>query len=81
MIDPLACDDLLTFRLRLGLTLRQFSQRTGLSIATLHRVERKKTHASPRTRVRLQNSLELTTQAIEHLLEARNSKFNMQARY
>jgi len=67
-IDPVRCEDFMSYRIRLGFTLRQMSERTGLSPATLHRLERRKIKATPRSRVRLQESLDLTQVALNHLL-------------
>jgi len=60
--------DLLTYRLRLGLTLRQMSKKTGLSPATLHRLERGLVSPTPRSRVRLQDMLGLAPEQVESLL-------------
>ncbi|MBI3830741.1 MAG: helix-turn-helix transcriptional regulator [Planctomycetes bacterium] len=66
--NPDTRTDLITYRIRLGLTLREMGKRTGLSPATLHRLERGVISATPRSRVRLQDGLDLTSEQVEYLL-------------
>lgn len=65
--------DLLTFRIRLGLTLRDMSEKTGLSPATLHRLERGITKPTSRSRVRLQDAFDLTPEQVDGLLSRSRS--------
>lgn len=60
--------DLITYRIRLGITLRELSKRTGLSPATLHRLERGVIEPTPRSKVRLQDGLGLTSEQVDALL-------------
>ncbi|MCW8130784.1 MAG: hypothetical protein KIS92_10575 [Planctomycetota bacterium] len=56
------------------------SRKTGLSPATLHRLERGVIEASPRSRVRLQDGLGLTSDQIDYLLGQSAKHKNRQAR-
>jgi len=60
--------DLITYRIRLGLTLHEMARRTGLSAATLYRLERGLIKSTPRSRVRLQDSLGLTADQVHAML-------------
>ncbi|GMV79956.1 MAG: hypothetical protein AMXMBFR7_11400 [Planctomycetota bacterium] len=60
--------DLITYRIRLGMTLRDMSKKTGLSPATLFRLEHGKVKATPRSKVKLQDGLGLSTEQIDFLL-------------
>ena len=60
--------DLITYRIRLGITLREMSHKTGLSPATLHRLERGLIKPSARSLVCLQDGLRLRAAEVEYLL-------------
>ena len=60
--------ELLHYRIRRGWTLRRLSETAGLSIATLWRIERGITKASPRTFVRLQDALGVDAPELQRLL-------------
>lgn len=66
-------EDLMTYRIRQGMTLREMAHKTGLSPATLHRLERGTIAASPRSRVLLQDRLKLSSERVDGLLEASQS--------
>ena len=63
-------EDLMMYRIRQGMTLREMADKTGLSAATLHRLERGTILASPRSRVLLQDRLNLSLERVNALLEA-----------
>ncbi len=65
---PYPDTDLITYRIRLGLTLREMSNKTGLSPATLHRLERGIVKPTPRSRVRLQDAFDLSPEQVDGLL-------------
>ncbi|MCZ7648793.1 MAG: helix-turn-helix domain-containing protein [Planctomycetota bacterium] len=67
MVNPSDCPDLVTYRVRKGLTLRQLSELTGLSPATLHRIEQRKSSLTPRSRILLQQGLQLSVEEFERL--------------
>lgn len=60
--------DLVAYRIRKGLTLRDLSKQTGLSPATLHRLERGLIKPSMRSRILLQDGLGLTRDEVDRLL-------------
>ncbi len=60
--------DLITYRIRMGMTLRDMSIKTGLSPATLFRLEHGIVKATPRSKVKLQDGLGLSTDQIDYLL-------------
>lgn len=68
MVDPAACSDFITYRIRMGLTLRDLSERTGLSPATLHRLESRKCRITTRSKIRLQSGLDLPIETLEKLI-------------
>ncbi|MCZ7649153.1 MAG: helix-turn-helix domain-containing protein [Planctomycetota bacterium] len=72
--EPDPRSDLITYRIRLGLTLRELSNRTGLSPATLYRLERGLIKATPRSRIRLQDGLGLSTEQVDFLLRHCDAK-------
>ena len=65
---PLPDSDLMSFRIRLGFTLRKMSKETGLSAATIHRLERGVIGATQRSKLKLQDGLKLTAAQVETLL-------------
>ena len=71
MPDPLLSDNLLTYRLRCSLTLKELSERTGLSPATLHRIENGICRATNRSRVKLADGLGLSQENLDHLLQGK----------
>jgi transcriptional regulator with XRE-family HTH domain len=71
--------ELVLFRVRRGWTLRQLSKMTGLSSATLWRLERGIIKATPRTVVKLQDALGLSLEQVESLLEGPQEVFAEQA--
>lgn len=65
----LAFRDLLFFRIRRGWTLRELGQITGLSAATLWRLERGVIRPSPRSLLLLQQALNLSSEQLTALFE------------
>lgn len=70
MSKPSAARRLLYFRLRKGYTLMDLSARTGLSVATLHRLERGRINPTLRSRIRLMDGLKLTHDEVDELMVA-----------
>ena len=70
MLKQPATRRLLYFRLRKGYTLMDLSVRTGLSVATLHRLERGRINPTLRSRIRLMDGLKLTHDEVDALMTA-----------
>ena len=58
---------LMYYRIRRGLTLMDLSRKTGLSTATLHRIERGLMAPSTRSRVKLMDGLKLPPSEVDEL--------------
>ncbi|MCW8132114.1 MAG: helix-turn-helix transcriptional regulator [Planctomycetota bacterium] len=59
---------LMYFRIRKGMTLQDLSEKTGLSTATLHRLERGLARVSARSKIKLMEGLKLTVEEVDDLL-------------
>lgn len=59
---------LMYFRIRKGMTLQDLSEKTGLSTATLHRLERGLARVSARSRIKLMEGLKLGGEEVDDLL-------------
>lgn len=59
---------LMYYRIRRGLTLMELSRKTGLSTATLHRIERGIMKPSARSRIKMMDGLKLTSMEVDELL-------------
>ncbi|MBI3830454.1 MAG: helix-turn-helix transcriptional regulator [Planctomycetes bacterium] len=58
---------LMYYRIRKGLTLMDVSKKTGLSTATLHRIERGLMEPSARSRIKIMDGLKLTSSEVDEL--------------
>jgi transcriptional regulator with XRE-family HTH domain len=66
--------DLLIYRIRMGLTLRQLSEKAEMSVATIHRIETGKVGVTARSKESLCRAYELTYEQLEILI--RNTRRN-----
>jgi transcriptional regulator with XRE-family HTH domain len=66
-VDPSSCT-FFSFRVRRNLTLREISELTGLSIATLNRLDRGTYQPTRRTCNRLQKGLGISEEELEKML-------------